>query len=39
MTLTINLPPELEEYLLQEANQQGISIEAMTLQLCLQEEW
>ncbi|MGK7893345.1 MAG: hypothetical protein AB4372_06900 [Xenococcus sp. (in: cyanobacteria)] len=33
MTLTINLPPELEEYLLQEANQQGISIEAVTLQL------
>ncbi|ELS03633.1 hypothetical protein Xen7305DRAFT_00033570 [Xenococcus sp. PCC 7305] len=33
MTLTINLPPELEQYLSQEANQQGISIEAVTLQL------
>ena len=33
MTLTINLPPELEQYLLQEANQQGVSIEAVTLQL------
>ena len=33
MTLTINLPPELEKYLLQEANQQGVSIEALTLQL------
>ncbi|MEM9272709.1 MAG: hypothetical protein AAGA80_07060 [Cyanobacteria bacterium P01_F01_bin.143] len=32
MTLTINLPPELEQYLLQEANQQGILIEAVTLQ-------
>ncbi|AOY82992.1 hypothetical protein BJP36_26835 [Moorena producens JHB] len=33
MTLTLNLPPELEQYLLQEANQQGISLEAITLQL------
>ena len=33
MTLTINLPPELEQYLVQEANQQGVSIEAVTLQL------
>ncbi len=33
MTLTLNLPPELEQYLLQEAKQQGISLEAMTLQL------
>ncbi len=33
MTLTLNLPPELEQYLLQEANQQGLSIEAVTLQL------
>ena len=33
MTLTLSLPPELEQYLLQEANQQGISIEALTLQL------
>ncbi|MEO0539158.1 MAG: hypothetical protein AAF215_35560 [Cyanobacteria bacterium P01_A01_bin.123] len=33
MTLTLDLPPELERYLLQEAKQQGISIEDMTLQL------
>ena len=33
MTLTLSLPPELEQYLLQEANQQGISIEDATLQL------
>ncbi|NEQ84118.1 MAG: hypothetical protein F6K26_29245 [Moorea sp. SIO2I5] len=33
MTLTLNLPPELEQYLLQEAKQQGMSLEAMTLQL------
>ncbi|NEO38033.1 MAG: hypothetical protein F6J90_17535 [Moorea sp. SIOASIH] len=33
MTLTLNLPPELEQYLLQEAKQQGISLEAMALQL------
>lgn len=33
MTLTLNLPPELEQYLLQEAKQQGISLEAMTLQV------
>jgi hypothetical protein len=33
MTLTLNLPSELEQYLLQEANQQGLSIEAVTLQL------
>ncbi len=33
MTLTLNLPSELEQYLLQEANQQGLSIEAITLQL------
>ncbi len=33
MTLTLNLPPELEQYLLQEAKQQGISLEAITLQL------
>ena len=33
MTLTLNLPPELEQYLLQEAKQQGLSVEAMTLQL------
>ena len=33
MTLTLNLPSELEQYLLNEAQEQGISIEAMTLQL------
>jgi hypothetical protein len=33
MTLTLNLPAELEQYLLQEANEQGVSSEAMTLQL------
>ena len=33
MTLSIDLPPELEQYLLQEAEQQGLSVEAMTLQL------
>ena len=33
MTLTLNLPPELEQYLLQEANKQGLSVEAVTLQV------
>ena len=33
MTLTLNLSPELEQYLLQEANQQGLSVEAVALQL------
>ena len=33
MTLTLNLPSEVEQYLLQEANQQGLSIESVTLQL------
>ncbi len=33
VTLTLNLPSELEQYLLHEAREQGISIEAMTLQL------
>lgn len=33
MTLTLNLPPELEQYLAREAEQQGLSVEAMTLQL------
>lgn len=33
MTLTLNLSPELEQYLLQEANQQGLSMEALALQL------
>ena len=33
MTLTLDLPPEMEQYLLQEAQQHGLSVEAMTLQL------
>ena len=33
MTLTLNLSLELEQYLLQEANHRGLSVEAMTLQL------
>jgi hypothetical protein len=33
MTLTLNLPLELEQYLLQEAKQQGLSVEYVTLQL------
>jgi len=33
MTLNLDLPPELEQYLLQAAEQQGLSVEAMTLQL------
>ncbi len=36
MTLTLNLPPELEQYLLQESAQQQISIEVMTIQLLTQ---
>jgi hypothetical protein len=36
MTLTLNLPPALEQYLLQEADQQQISIEVMTIQLLTQ---
>lgn len=33
MTLTLNLSPELEQYLLQEANQKGLSVEAVALQI------
>jgi hypothetical protein len=33
MAITLNLSPELEQYLLQEANQQGISIEMLTSQI------
>jgi hypothetical protein len=33
MTLTLDLPSELEQYLLQEATEQGVSIETITLQL------
>jgi hypothetical protein len=32
MTLTLNLPSEIEQYLLQEANRQGLSLESVTLQ-------
>jgi hypothetical protein len=35
MTLTINLPAALEQHLLQSANEQGISLEAMTLQVLI----
>ncbi len=33
MTITLNLPSELERYLLQEARSQGVSLETMTLRL------
>jgi plasmid stability protein len=33
MILTLDLPPELEQYLAKEAAQHGLSVEAMTLQL------
>lgn len=33
MTLTLSLPPELEQYLAQEAQQQGLSVEIYTLEL------
>jgi hypothetical protein len=33
MTLTIDLPSELERYLLQEAQAQGVSLETMTLRV------
>ena len=33
MTLTLSLPPELEQYLIQEAQQQGLSVETYTLDL------
>ena len=33
MTITLNLPSDVEKYLLQEANQQGVSIESVTLKL------
>ncbi|MCF4968937.1 hypothetical protein [Nostoc sp. CMAA1605] len=33
MTLTLNLSPELEQYLVQEANRHGLSVEAVVLQL------
>ncbi|MBW4650022.1 MAG: hypothetical protein KME06_15220 [Kastovskya adunca ATA6-11-RM4] len=33
MTLTLNLPSDLEQYLLQEADRHGLSVEAIALQL------
>lgn len=33
MTLTLDLPLELEQYLLQEAKQKGLSVESVILQL------
>jgi hypothetical protein len=36
MTLTLNLPPELEQYLVQQAKQQGLPVETYALQI-LQE--
>ncbi|HLO84978.1 MAG TPA: hypothetical protein VK203_08205 [Nostocaceae cyanobacterium] len=33
MTLTLNLPPELEQYLAQEAKQQGLSVETYALKI------
>ncbi|MFK0735601.1 MAG: toxin-antitoxin system HicB family antitoxin [Gloeotrichia echinulata GP01] len=36
MTLTLNLPPELEQYLALEAKQQGVSVETYTLQILQQ---
>jgi len=33
MTITLNLPSDVEKYLLQEAREQGISIESVTLKL------
>lgn len=33
MTLTLNLSIELEQYLLQEANEEGLPVEALALQL------
>ncbi len=33
MALTLNLPPELEQYLKHEAQQQGLSVETYTVQL------
>lgn len=33
MTLNLNLTPKLEQYLVQEANQSGLSVEVVALQL------
>ncbi|WP_413165479.1 hypothetical protein ACL6C3_03760 [Capilliphycus salinus ALCB114379] len=37
MTLTLNLTPELEQYLKQKAEQQGLSVEAYALQLLTEQ--
>lgn len=36
MTLTLTLTPEIEQYLTQKAQQQGLSTEAYTLQLLIE---
>ncbi len=36
ITLTLTLPPELEQYLYQQAKQHGLSLAAMTWQLLTQ---
>lgn len=33
MTLTLDLSPELEQYLVQQANQHGLSVDVLALQL------
>ncbi len=33
MTLMLDLPPELEQYLLQSSEERGITLEALTLQV------
>jgi hypothetical protein len=33
MTLTLNLTPEIEQYLVQEANQHGLSVEVLAMQI------
>jgi hypothetical protein len=33
MTLTLNLLPEIEQYLVQEANQHGLSVEVIAIQI------
>jgi len=35
MNLTLNLSPELEQYLLQSAERRGISVEEVTLQMLM----
>ncbi|MEY3402967.1 MAG: hypothetical protein RLZZ86_2583, partial [Cyanobacteriota bacterium] len=38
MTLTLSLPPELEQYLIQEAKQRGLSVETYAVQLLQKEK-